>query len=216
MTTILPEVVATIAGAGGATLIAAARARGQRRRSPLPHQTSAMAPDAILAWVGTGTAEAWKGDTWVRQPAQDYEFAVVQRRFTGHWESVKMMNRRHPDYDGSAGPRDQVHFFRLGLQHDEGRCFDLSLESSMGRGSGRADEALRAFEFALDIDAPALARRMMPFDRLGFVQSYAYESARLTETITLTKADAMAFRMQETADMLSRTPLSEAPGRIHS
>jgi len=212
--TLLPEILAAAGGAGAAGLFATRRARATRQASPLPRQSSPSVPGALLAWVGSGQAEAWKGGTWARQPAQDYEFAVIQRRFADHWESVKLMNRRHPDYDGSAGARDQVHFFRLGLSARGDGQVALTLDSSMGAGTGSADGEFRSFQFALDLSAPALARRFMPFDRLGFTQTYAYEDARLTEEITLTKAGRPAFRMQEEASMLSRAALSGPPGRV--
>ena len=212
--TILPELLAAGGVAGIAAALAARAARGRRLASPLPRDPAPEPPDALLAWVGTGTAEARRGDGWARQPAQDYEFAVVQRRFREHWESVKMMNRRHPDYDGSAGARDQVHFFRLGFSRGENGDLALALDSSMGAGRGHADAGLRSFEFTLDIAAPALARRFMPFDRLAFTQRYAYDAARLEETITLTKAGRPAFRMTEEAAMLSQTALSGPPGQM--
>ena len=79
----------------------------------LPPAATAGAPLATLVWVGIGRASVWVDGAWRAAPAHDYEFSVTQRRHADRWESIKVQHRRHPDYDGSAGARDQAHYFRV-------------------------------------------------------------------------------------------------------
>ncbi len=69
-------------------------------------------PEEVIVWVGHGQTERMEDGRWVRAPAFDYDFSVEQRRFGDHWESVKTMRRASPDYDGSAGPRDESLTFK--------------------------------------------------------------------------------------------------------
>lgn len=60
-------------------------------------------------WAGARTGDG----AGQRAPNHDYEFSVTQRRYGDRWESIKVQHRRLPEYDGSAGARDQVHYFKI-------------------------------------------------------------------------------------------------------
>lgn len=188
-----------------------------RLKSPLPAQAArAEQPQAVLIWVGSGAAYAWQDGDWRRDVTQDYEFSVIQRRFKDHWQSVKTMHRRHPDYDGSAGPRDQVHYFQVNLKPAEEDRTAMTLKTSMGEGEGNADAAYRNFRFDIDTNAPAVAQWFMPFDRLKFDQTYDYEGGRLNEEIVLVKTDGEreipAFRITESASLFAPVKTADANG----
>jgi hypothetical protein len=189
-----------------------------RLKSALPSQASAAeTPAKTLSWVGRGESFGWDGKAWQRSPAQDYEFSVVQRRFADRWESVKSMHRRHPDYDGVAGNRDQVHYFRVDVAKSENGKVPLKFATSMGNGTGTADSEFRNFAFALDMDIPAVASWFVPFNRMKFTQTYGYEKGQLDEEITLVKASSSgevpAFRIVERARLLAETALAGAPAK---
>jgi hypothetical protein len=121
-------------GCGGATTTA------------LPLRTTARAPEAevTLVWVGVGETERLTDGRWTRAAAFDYEFTVVQRRYPDHWESVKSLHRRHPEYDGSAGARDQTMFFRVAYAPAAANGqVDSTVEATLGDGRGHADREFR-------------------------------------------------------------------------
>jgi hypothetical protein len=152
-----------------------------------------------LVWVGHGECERLEAGRWVRRPEFDYRFTVEQRRFSDHWASVKSMQRHHPEYDGSAGPRTQTYFFRLDL--DAGAAV-----STLGTGTFVADAEFREATLELLVpDASAFA----PFDRYRIAQRYDYEGGRLTETVALDRGETAWVRNRETATLF-------APGRFEA
>jgi len=186
-----------------------------RLESPLPPQAERVEqPQKVLTWVGAGTAYAWQDGEWQRDATQDYEFSVVQRRYDRYWKSVKTMHRRHPDYDGSAGPRDQVHYFRVNFDERKDGRVPLTLTSSMGAGSGHTDKAYKSVRFDLELDAPTIAQWFMPYNRLKFDQTYDYAGGALREEIVLVKADGErerpAFRIVESARLFASGKMAEA------
>ena len=203
--------------AAGLVMFHQSQFASDRLESPLPVSAGAAVPDLTLAWVGRGTVFVRAADDWQRAPTQDYDFTVVQRRFADRWESVKTMHRRNPDYDGAAGSRDQVHFFRVDLGEPRDGKLPFRLDSSMGAGAGQTDPEFRDWRFTLDIGAPDLARYFMPFDRMAFRQDYDYENAALHEDITLLKSgsdeDTPVFRIEEKAVLMRETPLDGPPTR---
>src|ERR1035437_3257575 len=58
--------------------------------------------------------------------------------FADHWEAIKEIHRRHPRYDGRAGPRDQTLYFFVRMSPAPDGGYDLVAEGSPGRGSGHA------------------------------------------------------------------------------
>ncbi len=157
-------------------------------------------PDLVLVWVGHGEAERMEGGKWSRAEPFDYEFTVEQRRYADHWESVKHLRRRHPAYDGSAGPREQTMFFRLDLgEPDASGSMPVEVTSSLGKGVGKADRAYRTAALAMHADVS----RFAPFDTYRIAQSYRYEEGKLTETVSLDKGETPWVRNQEVATLFA-------------
>ncbi|MBL8783929.1 MAG: hypothetical protein JNJ59_03420 [Deltaproteobacteria bacterium] len=173
------------------------------------------APDATLVWVGRGEAERKDGGRWVRDPAFDYDFSVEQRRFADRWESVKTMRRLHPDYDGSAGPREQVLWFHLRWPA-AAAAGDLhgQVASRLGAGTIVSDREFRRAEIDIRPDISAHA----PFDTYRIRQRYLYEEGRLEETVELLDHDGRDgaqeidwVRNTERATLFSATRLPGPP-----
>ncbi|OJT27047.1 hypothetical protein BO221_03360 [Archangium sp. Cb G35] len=167
-------------------------------------------PELVLIWSGHGKAERLEGGEWKRIPSFDYEFSVEQRRFGGHWESVKHMHRRHPGYDGSAGPRDQTMFFRLDYTTAPDGVRS-TIQSSLGNGQGESDREFREARLELRPEISSFA----PFNLYRITQHYAYESASLSETVELIKqkdgTETHWVRNHETATLFATHPFQAAP-----
>lgn len=156
---------------------------------------SGTAADALtLVWVGSGTCERLVNGAWVRTPEFDYDFSVEQKRLGTRWESVKSLRRRHPAYDGSAGPRLETWFFHLDFE-GAGPKVTTRITSSLGAGAGTTDGEFR--NATLEMVAPV--SRFAPFDRYRIVQQYRYEEGRLDETVSLDKGDQPWVRNTEQA-----------------
>ncbi|WP_426730583.1 hypothetical protein [Myxococcus faecalis] len=157
-------------------------------------------PEVTLLWVGEAQAERFEEGAWKRVPAFDYEFTVEQRRFGNHWESVKHLRRRHPDYDGSAGPREQTMFFRvdLGAVESSGRVA-LKLVSTLGPGEGTTDRAFREAKLVFRPELSSFA----PFDTYRIQQHYEYEQGLLKETVSLDKGERPWVRNHERAGLFA-------------
>jgi hypothetical protein len=138
-----------------------------------------------LVWVGTGTTYIFEDGRWLRTPEQDYEFLVRQNRFENHWESLKVQNRIHPEYDGTAGPADQQHFFKIsyGKPNESGQL-PIILESTYGNGTGESD--LQFHEAILEFEAEGVSS-FAPYNRFRITQEYRYEEGLLLETVELFK-----------------------------
>lgn len=171
----------------------------------------AAPPELTLVWVGRGECERYAGGTWVRAPEFDYDFNVEQRRYGDHWESVKSMRRRHPAYDGSAGPRAQTYFFNLAFQAPDGSGQVAGeLTSSLGRGQIRTDREFRESE--LDFLAEGVSS-FAPFDRYRIRQRYDYEGGQLTETVELNLGEQPWVRNREVATLFGGQHFPGAPTR---
>jgi hypothetical protein len=163
-------------------------------------------PRQLLVWVGTGSASVLVDGAWQRVPSQDYEFTVTQRRYADRWESVKVQHRRHPAYDASAGPRDQVHYFRVDLPppSSSAASLDFALRSSLGNGTGRIDAEFRTGQ--MEFDAAGVSM-FAPFNRYRIDQQYRYEQGELLETVELFKARGGAetpfMRIEERALLMA-------------
>lgn len=171
---------------------------------------STPGPDPLrtLVWVGRGEAERLENGTWKRVPQFDYDFTVEQRRYAHHWESVKSLRRRHPDYDGSADPREQTMFFRLDYSApgDDGRVAS-TIRSSLGDGTGHTDGGFRQAVLEMHPDIS----RFAPFDRYRISQTYAYERGALEETVTLQDGETPWVRNLEKASLFAPRTFSGAP-----
>lgn len=169
---------------------------------------SAMDDELTLVWVGRGECERLEDGRWVRRPELDYEFSVEQRRRGDRWESVKTMRRRHPGYDGSAGPRVQTYFFVIeyGEPDADGRVA-AKVTSSLGGGEGVTDREFR--DAVLEIRADV--SRFAPFDRYRITQAYRYEEGRLEELVELDDGDRKWVRNRESARLFGASELEGPP-----
>jgi hypothetical protein len=153
----------------------------------LPLSARAFAEgEPTLVWVGRGEAERYEDGVWSRTPSFDYDFLVLQRRHADHWESIKEMHRRHPEYDESAGPRDQTYHFRIDLPAAVSGAgpFPLEVRSTLGDGSGTTDAEFRRALLTIRADVSSMAL----FDTYRITQDYRYEDAVLNETVELFEA----------------------------
>lgn len=191
--------------------IACLPACGGPAEGVLPPRVGAPpAPAVTLVWVGFGEAERADGERWVRAPEFDYEFTVEQRRFDDRWESVKHLRRRHPGYDGSAGPREQTMFFRLDLAAVDARGqVPVRITSSLGSGEGNADREFRAAHLVFHPDVSSFA----PFDTYRIDQTYAYERGALEETVSLDDGERPWVRNKEKATLFAAHTFAEPPTR---
>lgn len=179
-----------------------------------PPEDAALDAGLTLVWSGQGQAFRHRGGTWERDSTYDYAFTVVQKRNEARWNSIKTMQRRHPDYDGRAGDRTQTLFFELGFRQ-EGEGLVSRLASSLGEGEGRSDREFR--EQRLELEA-AGAGRFSPYTHFRIVQHYRYEEGVLEETVELFKRkdgkEEPFMRMDERAYIYARSRLPEAPTRL--
>jgi hypothetical protein len=171
------------------------------------------APEEVIVWVGHGQTERMEDGRWVRAPAFDYDFSVEQRRFGDHWESVKTMRRASPDYDGSAGPREQVLWFRIDYRA-RGGDVQGEVRSAIGAGEVATDREFRAAQIVLHPDVAAQA----PFDTYRITQRYLYEDGRLEETVELLDhedgREVPWVRNEEQAELFHATRLPGPPTRL--
>ncbi|MBS2011365.1 MAG: hypothetical protein JST00_00525 [Deltaproteobacteria bacterium] len=183
---------------------------GSPRGALPPREGAPPSSDLTLVWVGYGEARRLEGGTWKRHPELDYEFTVEQRRYADHWESVKHMRRRHPAYDGSAGPRELTYFFRLDLgATDGGGKVPLRITSTLGPGEGQADREFRTAGLVFHADVSSFA----PFDTYRIEQTYAYERGVLEETVSLDKGTTPWVKNDERATLFAARSFAEAPTR---
>ena len=184
---------------------------------PIVPLSPAPSPEApvTLVWVGAGEAERLEGGAWRRIPAFDYEFSVVQRRYADHWESVKSLHRRHPDYDGSAGPRDQTMYFHVDYAAPaEDGSVAAKLAASLGSGAGTTDREFRHTVLELRADVS----RFAPFNTYRIEQSYGYATGTLDETVALEKREKDGtltpwVKNHEKARLFGHRSFDEAPSR---
>jgi hypothetical protein len=184
--------------------------------SPIPVSATPFPPSQnLLVWVGTGSASVLVDGAWRRAPNQDYEFSVTQRRYGERWESVKVQHRRHPDYDGSAGARDQVHYFKMELPASGAASeVKFNLRSSFGDGSGRIDAEFRAG--TMEFDARDISM-FAPFNRYRITQQYRYEQGELLEVVELFKkkgaVETPFMRFEERAGLFAPHRFDAAPDK---
>jgi len=145
----------------------------------------ANAAQEQLVWVGRGESWVMEEGEWLRTPEQDYEFLVRQNRFDGFWESLKVQNRTHPEYNGLAGPADQQHLFRLVYgERDQSGRLPVTLTSSYGNGSGWSSADYR--QAVLEFQAQGISS-FAPYNTFRITQNYDYEAGLLVETVELFK-----------------------------
>jgi hypothetical protein len=109
-------------------------------RSTLP-PTDVPPRPALSSRVFVGYAQAFhfRDGNWVRVPEYDYEFLLLERRYADRWEVIKEIHRRHPRYDGRAGPRDQTLYFLVRTSPAANGGLDLAVEGTLGAGKGHEE-----------------------------------------------------------------------------
>jgi hypothetical protein len=198
-------------------MVFASRVNAAPDPSNIPASASHFpAPDTLLVWVGMGVTSIYVDGAWRRSPGNDYEFSVTQRRYSDRWESIKVIHRRHPGYDGSAGPRDQTHYFRVDLPTSSTEPnFPYKLTSSLGNGTGRFDREFR--EGRMQIDAKNVSM-FAPFNQYRITQQYKYEQGELMEVVELFKAknetESPFMRIEERASLLAPHRFNSAPDKL--
>lgn len=146
-------------------------------------------PEEMVICAGIGEAYRFNDNQWQRMPSYDYEFNFVQKRYPDRWETIKELHRRHPDYDGRAGARDQTLYFAV-KKRDAGEELALEVESSWGRGQGRADKSMSHMRLKF---APETSF-FTPFNRYRITQQFRYEEGKVLETVEL-------FRQEEAREV---------------
>jgi hypothetical protein len=153
--------------------------------SPLPLTDSPPpAPTSSSVFAGHARAFRWRDAAWVADPTYDYDFLVLEKHFGDRWEAVKEIYRRHPGYDGRAGPRVQTLWFAVTASPARGGGFDLVATTSEGNGTGH--EAAGGGGLSLEI-AYARSNLFVPFDTIRIRQDQSASPGRITETVTLLK-----------------------------
>src|ERR1035441_4567626 len=151
--------------------------------SPLPlTDTPPPAPSSSSVFAGHARALRFVQGAWVAAPEYDYDFLVLERRFTDHWEAIKEIHRRHPRYDGRAGPRDQTLYFLVHMSPALDGGYDLVAEGSLGRGSGHEKAGGGALVLEL---ANARKGWFVPFDTIRIRQERTAVEGRCQETVEL-------------------------------
>lgn len=181
------------------------------RKGVIPRRIGPPAqPELTLVWVGFGEAERFDDGKWQRTPEFDYEFTVEQRRYSDRWESVKHLRRRHPEYDGSAGPRELTYFFQLdlGATAADGQI-PLQITSTLGPGEGRTDREFRSATLTFHPDVSMFA----PFDTYRIAQTYDYQRGALEETVHLDDGAKPWVRNHEKAALFAAHSFAEPPTR---
>jgi hypothetical protein len=155
-------------------------------RSALPlTENLQQKPDEIVLYAGIGEAYRFMDKQWQRMPSYDYEFNIVQKRYTDRWETIKEIHRRHPEYDGRAGARDYTLYFAV-KKRDAGEGYALEVESSWGRGQGTADKSMKHVRFEF---SPENISRFAGFNSYRITQQFRYDEGRILETVELFKQE---------------------------
>jgi hypothetical protein len=138
-------------------------------------------PLSSSVFAGHAQAARFVAGSWQPAPEHDYDFIVMERRFAGRWEAVKEIHRRHPRYDGRAGPRDQTLYFTVRTSTTADGGFDLAVEGSLGSGKGHMGP-----EGKLVIELTAADRSwFVPFNTVRISQSRKEAAGWLAESVEL-------------------------------
>jgi len=151
--------------------------------TPLP-LTDGPPPAGLSSTVFVGYARASRflDGSWVPVPEYDYEFLLLERRFANRWEAVKEIHRRHPRYDGRAGPRDQTLYFVVRTSPAVDGGLDLAVEGTLGAGKGHEEPGGGGVVLEL---ASAARGWFIPFDTVRIRQTRGAAKGRLDEVVEL-------------------------------
>jgi hypothetical protein len=179
----------------------------------IPFSRSVTPDDAYtIIWHGVSKAYRYNDGKWLRDESYDYEFDVVQKRYTNKWKSIKSLHRLHPDYDGKAGDRNQTMYFEMVYNGLVDQKVSAAITSTLGNGTGTTDVEFRKSELIMYVPN---ASRFAPFNKFRIKQNYNYEEGVLTETVELVKEkDGMEtpfMKNEETAFIFLKGELDNAP-----
>lgn len=148
---------------------------------PFVEELPAPSPSSkVLA--GRGRAFRHVKGEWVAVPAYDYEFVVLERRYADRWETTKEIHRRHPKYDGRAGPRDQALWFLVRTSPAPDGGLDLAVEGTLGRGTGHEKPGGAGTVLELSRGKESL---FVPFDTIRIRHEPAGADGLFRETVEL-------------------------------
>lgn len=169
-------------------------------RYPQPLSTEPWpTPEALYTWVGRGEGSVLRDGAWVRDPAGDYDYVVVQRRYSEHWEVTKEMDYRHPDH---RGKRHSSLYFRVVQRgSDADGKIVFSVVSSLGQGIGTATQGFTHQDILLNAGVPTF----LPFSHFRFTQDFDYTLGTLVELVELVDlpAERVFYRIEERATLLA-------------
>jgi hypothetical protein len=132
-------------------------------------------------FVGYAWASHFAKGNWAQVPEYNYEFLVLERRFGDRWEVIKEIHRRHPRYDGRAGPRDQTLYFIVRTSPAVDGGLDLAVEGTLGAGRGHEEP-----DGGLVLElASAEKGWFVPFDTIRIRQNRGATYGRLEEVVEL-------------------------------
>jgi hypothetical protein len=151
-----------------------------RTSLPLTDQPP-QTPLSSSIYAGHARAARFVAGGWLPVPEQDYDFLVLERRFSDHWEAVKEIHRRHPRYDGGGGPRDQTLYFTVRTSPTGDGGLDLAVEGSLGAGKGHMGPG---GELVIELATDARGW-FVPFDTVRISQDRGGSTGRLAETVEL-------------------------------
>jgi hypothetical protein len=151
-------------------------------QSPLPLADQPPQPPlSSSVFAGHARAERFVAGSWLPVPEHDYDFLVLERRYADRWETVKEIHRRHPRYDGRAGPRDQTLYFTVSTSPAADGGLDLAMSGSLGSGTGH-----EAPGGVVVVELAAAARGwFVPFDTVRISRESQGASGRVAETVEL-------------------------------
>lgn len=172
-------------------------------RSALP-LTESLPPKPLETTIFAGTGEAYRYSegTWKKYPSYNYEFFVEQRMYGDYWETIKQLHRRHPDYDGLAGDRDQTLYFIVQFVQVSEDRIEFQAEGTLGKGAGSGDPKLKNVIVEL---TPSTTAFFIPFNRIRITQLRDFDKGKVGETVELFKRkdgkEIPYMKMEETADI---------------
>ncbi len=180
--------------------------------TPLP-LTESPPPPALWSRVLAGYAQAFRftAGSWVRVPEYDYEYLVLEKRFSDRWEVLKEIHRLHPRYDGRAGPRDQTLYFAVLTSPAADGGLDLVVKGTLGSGKGHEKPG---GGWVLEL-APAQRGWLVPFNTIRIRQSGAATEERIEEVVELfSRKDGreIPFMKMEEEGLVYR-PMSASEGK---
>jgi hypothetical protein len=172
-------------------------------RGALPLSESFF-PEPLSTTLFSGRGEAYRFEKggWQKAPEYNYEFVVLKRNYDGWWETIKEMHRRHPGYNGLAGPRDETLHFTVHYSPEPDGRIRLTIGGAFGPGSGYADADFRHVVAEFKVSH---LKWFYPFNTYRLTQVYDYEEGIMRETVELLEIkdgrETPFMKMEEQSEM---------------